>query len=106
MASNGLTGSTKTRHKVAAVQIASVGYDLVATLDKVQIWAEEAAAAGAELIVFPEALVSAYPRKLGFQIGARSPADRDWYKRYLQASVYSREIIQADAAVKRAGTTP
>jgi predicted amidohydrolase len=86
MVSNGSACTSSTRHKVAAVQIASVAYDLIATLDKVQKWAQEAAEAGAELVVFPEALVSAYPRKLGFQIGARSPEDRVWYKRYLQVS--------------------
>ena len=72
--------------RVAAVQAAPVAFDLVATLDKVSQWTKQAVDGPIrpDLVVFPEAFVSAYPRKLGFQIGARSTEDRTWYNRYLQ----------------------
>lgn len=70
--------------RVASVQAAPVSYDLQETLKKVNKLAREAQEQGAQLVVFPEAFVSAYPRHLGFQIGSRSPEDRVWYKRYVQ----------------------
>jgi len=78
--------------RVAAVQAAPVAFDLSATLDKVHEWTNKAVSAESkpDLVVFPEAFVSAYPRKLGFAIGARSTEDRTWYKRYLQVSFGSQ----------------
>lgn len=70
--------------RVASVQAAPVSYNLHETLKKVHKLAREAQEGGAQLVVFPEAFVSAYPRHLGFQIGSRSPEDRKWYKRYVQ----------------------
>jgi nitrilase len=52
-----LSGSVK----VAAVQAASVVLDLGATLEKLERLALEAAAGGAQLVVFPEAFVPVYP---------------------------------------------
>lgn len=70
--------------KVAVVQAAPVLFDREATLAKVEQLAEEAGAAGAELILFPEALVPAYPRGLGFGtvVGGRSDAGRRLWQRY------------------------
>lgn len=78
---------------VAAVQAAPVAFDLIATLDKVSHWTKQAVEGDIkpDLVVFPEAFVSAYPRLLGFQIGARSTEDRLWYKRYLQVNRTSRD---------------
>src|SRR5689334_21217055 len=46
---------------VACVQAEPVVLDLERTLDKVELLAAEAAGAGAELVVFPETFVPAYP---------------------------------------------
>lgn len=79
--------------KVCAIQAASVAYDLEASLTKLALLVEEAAASGARLAVLPEAFLSCYPRKLGFAVGARTEDDRQWFKRYVQSSV----MIPGDA---------
>ncbi|HSJ52737.1 MAG TPA: carbon-nitrogen hydrolase family protein [Anaerolineae bacterium] len=70
--------------KVAVVQAAPVLFDREATLDKVGRLAAAAAGQGADLILFPEALVPAYPRGLGFGtvVGGRSDAGRRLWQRY------------------------
>lgn len=75
--------------RVAVVQAAPVAFDLPATLDRVHQLTTKAAAQGAELVLFPEAFVSAYPRGLTFGsvIGSRSDAGRAWYERYWASSV-------------------
>jgi hypothetical protein len=59
--------------KVAAVQAASVSFDLAASLKKLEKLTGEAASQGAELVAFPEAFLSAYPWRYAFDatIGAR-----------------------------------
>jgi hypothetical protein len=54
------------RAKVAVVQASPVVFDRERTLDKVRALAGEAARKGAQLVLFPEAFVSAYPRGLDF----------------------------------------
>jgi len=49
------------RVKVACVQAEPVVLDREATIDKLEVLAAEAAAEGAQLVVFPEAFVPAYP---------------------------------------------
>lgn len=75
--------------RVAVVQAAPVAFDLSATLARVQQLAASAAAQGAELVLFPEAFVSAYPRGLTFGsvVGSRSDEGRVWYERYWSSSV-------------------
>jgi len=75
--------------RVAVVQAAPVAFDLPATLARVQQRTASAAAQGAELVLFPEAFVSAYPRGLTFGsvIGSRSDEGRVWYERYWASSV-------------------
>jgi nitrilase len=75
--------------KVAVVQAAPVLFDREATLEKVRRLALEAAAQGAELILFPEAMVPAYPRGLSFGavVGSRSAQGRALYQRYWSQSV-------------------
>ena len=70
--------------KVAVVQAAPVLFDREATVDKACHLAAEAAAKGAELILFPEALIPAYPRGLSFGtvVGSRTPAGRRTWERY------------------------
>jgi len=75
--------------RVAVVQAAPVAFDLPATLARVAEHTASAAARGAELVLFPEAFVSAYPRGLTFGsvIGSRSASGRAWYERYWASSV-------------------
>lgn len=74
---------------VAVVQAAPVAFDLARTLDKVADLTADAAKSGAQLVLFPEAFVSAYPRGLDFgaRIGSRSDEGREWYRRYAESSL-------------------
>jgi nitrilase len=74
--------------RVAVVQAAPVAFDLEATLAKVERLTAEAAA-GADLVAFPEAFVSCYPRGITFgaAIGSRTPEGRSWFRRYWESSV-------------------
>ena len=75
--------------KVAVIQAAPVLFDREATIDKACRLAAEAKAAGARLMLFPEAFVSAYPRGLGFGmvVGQRSEAGRLLWQRYRESAV-------------------
>lgn len=74
---------------VAVVQAASVLFDHDATVDKVCRLVDEAATAGAELMLFPEALIPGYPRGLSFGmvVGSRSPEGRLLWQQYWENSV-------------------
>ena len=74
---------------VAVVQAAPVIFDRDRTIDKVRALATDAASQGAQLVLFPEAFVSAYPRGLNFGavIGARSEQGREDFRRYWESSV-------------------
>ena len=67
-----------TQVTVAAVQSTPVLLDRDATLERVTQSIKEAAAAGARLVVFPEAIVPGYPDWV-WRVPAFS--DRDWYER-------------------------
>src|SRR5258706_6509425 len=75
--------------KVAVVQAAPVAFDRERTLDKVQALTGEAAHMGAQLVLFPEAFVSAYPRGLDFGavVGGRTEEGREDFRRYWESSV-------------------
>src|SRR5690349_22334197 len=75
--------------KVAVVQAAPVAFDRERTLEKVHALAGEAARQGAQLALFPEAFVSAYPRGLDFGavVGSRTEAGREDFRRYWESSV-------------------
>lgn len=77
------------RVKAAVVQAAPVAFDRTATLARVRELTASAAADGAQLIVFPEAFVSGYPKGLDFgaRIGMRSPEGRDDFRRYFDSAV-------------------
>lgn len=74
---------------MAVVQDTPVAFDLAATLEHVHLLTHQAAAAGAQLVLFPEAFVSAYPRGLTFGtvIGSRSAEGREWFRRYVASSI-------------------
>ena len=75
--------------KAAVVQDAPVVFDLEATLAKVGDLVGEAARRGAQLVVFPEAFVSAYPIGLDFgaRVGFRLPRGREDFRRYHESSI-------------------
>lgn len=93
--------------RTAVVQAGSVAFDAEATLDKVERLIAEAAAGGAELVVFPEAYVSAYPKWLDFgcRIGQRKPEGREDFRRYWASSidVPSAETDRLGAAARNHG---
>ena len=82
----------------AVVQAAPVLFDLESTLGKTADLIEQAN--GAELILFPEAFVSVYPRGLSFGtvVGSRGPEGRKLWQWYWDAS-----IAEGDAACNRLG---
>jgi nitrilase len=70
--------------KVAVVQAASVIMNREATVEKAHRLTCEAAAQDAQLILFPEAFIPAYPRGLSFGtvVGGRTDAGRRLWARY------------------------
>ena len=75
--------------RAAVVQAAPIAFDRERTLEKVDALTSEAAGRGAQLVVFPEAFVSAYPRGLSFGavVGDRTREGREEYRRYWESSV-------------------
>ncbi len=75
--------------RVAVIQAATTLFDTEATLLKLARLAEEAARAGAELAVFPEAFVGGYPKGMDFgaRVGSRTSEGRDWFARYHASAI-------------------
>jgi nitrilase len=75
--------------RVAVVQAASIPFDSVATVAKAEGLIEQCAAGGAELAVFPEALIGCYPKGTAFGavVGRRSGPGRILYERYFNSAV-------------------
>ena len=75
--------------KVAVAQIASLPTDPLATAHKAAATLREAAAEGARLVVFPEALIGGYPKgaSFGAPIGMRKPEGREAFARYHAAAI-------------------
>jgi nitrilase len=74
---------------VSAVQIGSVLFDTEGTLEKAIQWLGRAAGEGADLVVFPEALLGGYPKGLDFgaRVGSRSPEGRAMFRRYFESAI-------------------
>lgn len=92
---------------VAAVQAAAIPFDREATIAKAGRLTQEAAAAGAKLVLFPEAFVSGYPAGLSFGtvVGRRSPQGRRLWERYWRSAVEvpGPATEQLAAAAREAG---
>lgn len=75
--------------KVAVVQASPVLFNKNKTIEKAVGIIREAAAQGAQLIVFPESFIPAYPRgfSYGFVVGSRTMEGRQDWKRYYDNSV-------------------
>ena len=79
----------KSACRLAIVQAAPVMFDKDASLQKALRLIDEAAANGAELIVFPELFLPGYPYGMtfGYTVGSRSPAGREDWKVYSDNSI-------------------
>jgi nitrilase len=75
--------------KAAVAQIGSVMFDTGATMARVERWCRAASAEGAELIVFPEAVLGGYPKLMDFgaTVGQRTEAGRDLFLRYFHSAM-------------------
>jgi nitrilase len=84
-----MTTAEPGRCRAAVVQAASVVFDRERTLAKLEDLAADAARAGADLAVFPEAFVGGYPRGLTFGtvVGERTAEGRDHFRRYWASAV-------------------
>ncbi len=91
--------------KAAVVQAAPVLFDREATVEKACRLTAEAAANGAQVILFPEAFIPAYPRGLGFGtvVGSRSPQGRLTWQAYWESAVdVPSPVTEALGAAARA----
>ena len=91
----------KYRKKVlAVVQAAPIVFDRDATIEKTARLAADPSEKGAELILFPEAFVPAYPRGLSFGmvVGSRSPEGRRTWQRY-----WENAVLVPSASTERLG---
>ena len=73
----------------AVAQAATVLFDTPASVERALGLMDDAAACGAQLLVFPEAFVGGYPKGADFHIylGGRTPAGRAEFKLYFDAAV-------------------
>lgn len=73
----------------AVAQAAPVAFDTERTLEKLRDLAADAARQGADIALFPEAFICAYPKGLDFgaRIGMRKQQGRDDYRRYFESGV-------------------
>lgn len=75
--------------RAAVIQAAPIAFDRERTLAKVRALTVDAANQGAQLVLFPEAFVSAYPRGLSFGavVGDRLAEGREQYRLYWESAV-------------------
>jgi nitrilase len=75
--------------RAAVVQNSAVVFNREATLEKTARLVKDAKGEDAELVVFPEAFVSAYPKGLDFGavIGSRTAEGREDFRRYFESAV-------------------
>ncbi len=75
--------------RAAVVQAAPVVCDSAATIEKVAALAARAAGLHAQIVLFPEAFVSGYPKGLDFgaRVGVRLPEGREEFRRYWESAI-------------------
>jgi len=75
--------------RISLVQASPALFDKKGTLEIVRHWLVQSKKEGADVAVFPEAFISAYPRGFTFQspVGDRKPAGRALWQRYWEESV-------------------
>ncbi|MEM1330071.1 MAG: carbon-nitrogen hydrolase family protein [Planctomycetota bacterium] len=74
--------------RVAIAQTSPVLFDIEGSLKRTADWAARAASEGAELVLFPEAMISAYPKgsTFGSYLGGRTGKGRDLFLRYHESA--------------------
>jgi nitrilase len=96
-----------TAFKVAVVQMASSPNDAATTAQNAAARLREAAGQGAQLVVFPEALIGGYPKgaSFGAPIGMRKPEGREAFARYHAAAIDldGREVAALTEATTETG---
>ena len=67
----------------------NIPWDTAGTLARLRHFAREARAAGAELLVFPEALIGGYPKGMDFgaRVGQRTAEGRMAFRRYAEGAL-------------------
>lgn len=94
------------KYTAAVIQAAPILFDVQKTLEKSAELVNETSKKGAELILFPEAFISAYPRGLSFGtvVGSRSEEGRDTWLQYWNSSIteYGTESDRIGAMAKSA----
>jgi nitrilase len=75
--------------RAALVQDSPMVFNREATIEKVRALTTQAAGLGANLVVFPEAFISGYPKGLDFgaRVGLRLPQGREDFRRYFDSAV-------------------
>jgi nitrilase len=75
--------------RVAVVQSGPVAYDIPATLDKFKFFTRWAATDRAQLVLFPEAFLTGYPKGLDFgaRVGLRTAEGRKAFRRYFESAI-------------------
>jgi nitrilase len=78
--------------RAAVVQAAPILFDTPRTLEKFTDLTRDAAAQGADLVVFPEAFIGGYPKGMDFgaRLGQRSEAGREDFRRYFESAIEFR----------------
>ena len=94
--------------KAGVAQVGSVPFDVEACIAKAEDWIAKAGEAGCEIVVFPEAFVSGYPKGSDFDIsiGVRTERGREEFRRYIDAAITvpGPETERLGAAAAAAGT--
>src|SRR5437868_7998208 len=75
--------------RAAVVQAGSYVFDAPRTIEKLRDYCAQAQAAGATLIVFPEAFLGGYPKGIDFgaRVGSRSAGGREDFRRYWESAI-------------------
>ena len=84
-----MSSQTISSYKAAVIQAASIPNDPLASAQKAAGLIEQAAEAGARLVVFPEAFLGGYPKgnSFGAPIGLRKPEGREAFRVYWEQAI-------------------
>lgn len=91
--------------RVAVVQDAPVIFDLEGTLDKIDVLLGQAKASNPDMVLFPEAFISGYPRGITFGtvVGKRAPQGREMWQMYYDSSleIGSANFLRLQKIIKK-----